>query len=220
VKTCSTCKESKSFELFPKHKRMKDGLSTICSACNKVVCREKYLANKDKYKAAATAWKAANKERYLEATRVSAPARYKADPERHLAYGATYRAKHKEKLLGQWREDAVQRRAENPEHARALARAWAKSNREKVAVGEARRRAAKIGATTNWDAEFDALVLAEAFAVRAARSVITGFEWHVDHVVPLQGETVCGLHNAYNVAVIPAAENVRKRHVLWPDMPC
>lgn len=219
-KTCTSCHGDKPLELFPKHKRMPDGHASICSECNKAKCREKYQANKERYKAAATAWKAANKERYRETSRVSTAARYRADPERHQAYAATYREKNKDKLLEKWRDDQRERRAADPAKARKLSSEWAKANRPKVAVVEARRRAAELQRTTNWDPEWDDLVISEAFDLRARRLESTGIPWHVDHLVPLQGKTVSGLHNGHNVAVIPATANIRKKNLYWPDMPC
>jgi len=61
-----------------------------------------------------------------------------------------------------------------------------------------------------WDKEFTDFVYMEAHALRKLRNTSTGFDWHVDHVVPLKGNNICGLHVWNNFAVIPKVDNLRK----------
>jgi len=58
--------------------------------------------------------------------------------------------------------------------------------------------------------ELDEFVFEEAINLKYLRKETTKIAWHVDHIVPLNNKSVCGLHNAHNLQVIPAKENLKK----------
>lgn len=49
-------------------------------------------------------------------------------------------------------------------------------------------------------------------------TAITGVPHHVDHIVPLNGEFVSGLHCPGNLRVVTAAENTRKKNTFLPHL--
>lgn len=101
---------------------------------------------------------------------------------------------------------------------RKKARTYVANNKPKVRAMDTRRRARERGAVTHWDRELDLLVAEEAANLCKVREHQVGGKWHVDHRVPLSAKTACGLHNAYNLAVVPAKYNTSKRNSFSEDM--
>ena len=89
-------------------------------------------------------------------------------------------------------------------------RIYQKKNLHIFAANNAKREAAKLQRTPAWLTEDDKWVMAEAYELAALREKIVGGKWHVDHIVPLQGKVVSGLHTPINLQVIPAKLNRSK----------
>jgi hypothetical protein len=104
----------------------------------------------------------------------------------------------------------------NPEKVKEIVNKWKKSNRGKVNQFGANRRAAKLQATPAWA---DQEKIAEFYFAADFLGMVTGEWYHVDHIVPLQSKLVCGLHDEFNLQVLPAKENIKKSNRFWPDMP-
>lgn len=77
--------------------------------------------------------------------------------------------------------------------------------------------AAKLNRTPKWLNEFDLYVIKEIYDLAIRRTKIHGFMWHVDHIIPLKGKLVSGLHVPNNLQVIPATENLRKLNKFIPE---
>lgn len=58
--------------------------------------------------------------------------------------------------------------------------------------------------------EFTKFVVQEGHDLRRLRNECTGIDWHVDHIVPLYGKEVSGLHIWSNIQVIPKLINLIK----------
>jgi hypothetical protein len=82
----------------------------------------------------------------------------------------------------------------------------------------AKRRSHKLNATPGWEAELLDFVTREAADVAKRREAATGIAWHIDHMIPLRADNVCGLHVWNNLQVIPAAMNCAKNNrLIWSE---
>ena len=96
----------------------------------------------------------------------------------------------------------------NPGKKKEYEKNHQKNNRDSYLASqkqrEAKHRAVKLNATPKW---VDVDKLRQIY-----KDCPPGY--HVDHIVPLKGKTVCGLHVPHNLQYLPALENIRKSNKL------
>ena len=113
-------------------------------------------------------------------------------------------ASNREEARARNRKSARKCYAQDPEKVLKRTRKWASANPEKEYARCARRRACKLNATPSWltkDHKSEILSL-----YKEAQE--TGM--HVDHIIPLRGNCVCGLHVPWNLQLLAPKENMSK----------
>lgn len=91
---------------------------------------------------------------------------------------------------------------------------WRKQNLDKRNAATARRKSTKLQATPSWINQDNIDDLYKLAVILNS----TGINLHVDHIVPLQSDIVCGLHCEANLQLLPASDNTSKGNRWWPDM--
>ena len=129
------------------------------------------------------------------------------------AYQREYRAKNRERV-NEYQRAAYER---NPDKIKQSVSQSRKNNPSAVNAMNAKYRAAKLQATASWA---DEQYIADLYDNAAEASKVFGIPFHVDHMIPLQGVSVCGLHVEHNLQVLPAAMNLRKSNKLEEQYSC
>ena len=183
-KACGKCGEVKDLSAFNKNKNRCDGLAWDCKACNKARSKAAFEADKSRYNATSKAHYDQNKTRYVQKAKEWAKAN--AEKRREVVRGYTRR---------------------NPDARRETSKKYRLQNPGLYAAHYKARQQRKRKAMPKWANEesIKAIYRQCAWVTR-----ITGIPHHVDHYYPLKNPLVCGLHNEYNLRIIPAADNLSK----------
>ncbi len=192
MKTCNICKEEKELSLFS----IRTDTFKYRNTCTK--CWNKQ----------SSAYHVNNRDRVLRNNKIRYEAKVAANPNLH----AEYYAANKEKVQAEARKYYIN----NREKRLAAVKEWASNNRSKCNAMKKAYKATKIKACPEWVRNDPDLMwmMDEAYDLAQLRTKMLGFAWQVDHIVPLRGKTVCGLHVPWNLQVISAAENNRKSNKL------
>ena len=120
--------------------------------------------------------------------------------EKKLACSKQWILDNKEKLVEYNKQYHLDNREKRLEYSKKHGIQYRKDNTGKVNANTAKRRAALLQRTVGWS---DDLVIQMIYA-----DCPEGH--HVDHIIPLQGKNVSGLHVAWNLQYLTAEENLRK----------
>ena len=153
-----------------------------------------------------------------EETKRKVAKKYQNNSEKLREKRRAWYAEHKEKEKAIAKVRSAEWRAKNPNHAGAseAKKKWKKENAHKVRADTVKRRTAKMKRTPAWLTEDDFWLIEQAYELATLRTKMFGFSWHVDHVIPLQGKNVSGLHVPTNLQVIPWIQNVSKANKYLP----
>ena len=175
--------------------------------------RAAYKKNRKKIRAQNKAWSERNRDK----CRAQSARYYAENKEKALAQMKSYRERNKEKISAKKKEyreankETINVRVRewqlaNKDKLKIHRTTWRKANKDKTNVITANRRALKFRATIRLT-ELDKFVIDEMYNLAQLRTEQTGFQWHVDHIVPL---TKGGLHKPTNLQVVPGSWNESK----------
>lgn len=123
--------------------------------------------------------------------------------EKTLAMSKAYRDANKEKIYATDRKWKLA----NPEKVKAITKRWCNNHPDRLASNVRIRQASKAKRTPAWLTKDDEWFMREVYHLARIRTESTGIKWHVDHIIPLRGKYVSGLHVPSNLQVIPAKMN-------------
>ncbi len=172
----------------------------------------------ERQKALAKAWSAANPEKRRAYRRKWA----KNNPEKKRKSTKEWAAKNKDKIKESMIAFAEKNygslsnyhkikdrewRAKNPEKKAASNRAYKKRHPSVVRANHAKYRAAKLQRTVSWA---NTKLIQEIYLNARNLSEDSGESYHVDHIIPLQGKKVSGLHVETNLQILKSKDNSSK----------
>ena len=213
MKICTKCNTEKPLELFNKAKGGKFGRKSECKECTSLRFKKHYNDNQEKMvektrkyrqenpekcKQAVEDYYSRNKSKIKEKQKVTKKLRYEQNKEEHSIRGK------------KWRKN-------NPDVVRKQKKEYRKNNPEKMAAFSAEYRAKKKLARPKWLSKEDKAKISELYKLRNQLISETGMRHHVDHIVPLQHKSVCGLHVPWNLQILTEEANLSKSNKFKTD---
>jgi hypothetical protein len=181
-------------------------MEKVCTRCELVLPLTEFSPRKDIKSGFSPQCKQCKKE-----TRAS-----RAGNQTCTKYNKFYYENNKEELNQKYwtnpkiREYQLNRYKENHDKFRKQHEEYRKGNLDKFAAKQARRRSSKLNATPEWLTSSQIKEMEDFYWLAKDLELVSGQQYHVDHIVPLKGKMVCGLHVPWNLQVLPSDINLSK----------
>lgn len=168
---------------------MTDGLHSLCIVCHKAYGKaRKAIKRADpEFKAKELAYKKEYRQRTVEQRKQYMKEWHSKNADAQVEYRKQYR------------EDNVD-----------YFKNYNQVNKTKILVNTRRRQAAKLQRTPKWMTESDHKVIWGFYEIAAMLTKHNKEAWEVDHIIPLQGKLVSGLHVPSNLQLMRAFDNRSK----------
>ena len=198
TKLCRACDLVLPNKSFYKDKSTKDGLDAYCNTCRK-------------------SYKQVNKLKIKEVQRL-----YRQNNKDSRVAGNEKFRKNNPNYSKDWFRD-------NPDKARSYSSSYLINNRDKINTSRlemyrinpskyrgysSNYRASKSSATPSWLTKEQKDSINNFYEQARDCEVTSGMKYEVDHIIPLNGKNVCGLHVPWNLQVLPRDINRAKSNSL------
>ena len=100
--------------------------------------------------------------------------------------------------------------AKNKGYMTTAHKKWRMQNLAKHNASGAKYRAAKLQATPKWLTKQHLKEIEQFYIDAEYLTLLTKENFVVDHIIPLQGKKVCGLHVPWNLQLLTQLENSKK----------
>lgn len=183
MKLCRQCNQEKELSAF-RFVKAKNNYCSPCKSCRYAKTREWAQRNPDKIRTNRRRFNANNPEK----NRARVKRWLQANPEKARAYRKRYSA-------------------EKREIVREYKRRWKERNPDKRNAARVHYLASKINATPSWLSSEQKFRIGFFYTLAKFFTWLTGIKFEVDHVEPLRGKDICGLHVPWNLQILPAEIN-------------
>jgi hypothetical protein len=109
-------------------------------------------------------------------------------------------------------------RMNNRERLKESLKSWNEKNRGRAHHNKVKYKVAKLQRIPKWVSEEELLLIKELYKLCSKMNKNSTSKYHVDHIIPLRGTSVSGLHTISNLRIILASDNLSKKNKLLENI--